>query len=451
MEDNKNIHEDERTEELPVSDNVTWHREEEDDLLSNNASDNDTHMTPITADESYYQEDRPVKVKKVVKKKVRKKNHSTKQSSSNNTKQKPQPTKQPTNKKVEEEPKSNKKLIIITSIIIGVILLGTLGYYFITQYTASKAAKQAAYDKIYNQLKITFVETSKDEDGNLVDPTIFEYGSEAGDPMDLVDTHYGEVTVTPEKIDTSKVGAVTLTYTASMEDSYNELVTRDFTLDVTIHDTQSPTIEFNESSITITEGDEFDAKTNIKSVSDPVDGDLEYVEEEPDKDNKKAPYYEKGWYTITSDVDTETVGNYTVRLKATDINGNSTDLAYTVTVKQKEPTQFMSIGTYNLKKITSLNQFTDPEENASSETGSWADVDNYLGNVQYKDETQYTSQDEMVSAAQSYLKENFDSLANTTGTTSVLGISLEYKQATAYYMAALDDKGEVMYYFFAIV
>lgn len=445
MSENKNIHnEDEKTEELPVNkDEVVWHREEEEDSFIND--DNDTHMTPIEADESYVQS-HPQKVKKVVKKKVRKKNHSNNKQSSNT---KPKQDKQPSNK--QEEPKNNKKTFIILGIIVLVVAVLSGGYYFFTQYQNNKAAKQAAYDKIYNQLKITFIEAEEDEDGNVIDPTIYEYGSQARDPMDLVDTHYGEVSVSPKKIDTSKVGALTLTYTASMEDSYNELVTRDFTLDLTIHDTQSPTIEFNESSITITEDDDFDPKTNIKSISDPVDGELEYVEEEVDKESKSAPFYKTGWYTISSDVDNTKVGNYTVRIKACDINGNSSELAYTVTVKQKEPTQFMTIGTYNLKKITSLNQFTDPEENSSNETGKWSDVDNHLGNVQYKDETQYTSQDEMISEAQSYLKSNFDSLASSTGSTSVMGISLEYKEATAYYMAALDDKGEVMYYFFAIV
>lgn len=440
--EDKNILDDEHTEELPVNENVVWHEQEEEDSLDRPVK-HETRLIPITADEPIEEELQSKKVKKVIKKKVvHKKGNITKSTNKKDEKIKP------ANK---ETKKNNRKSLVAGSVFLAILVLCAVGYYFFTQYQKNQVAKQEAYDKVYNQLKITFKETQEDEDGKLIDPTLFEYGSVASDPMELIDTYYGEISCEPKTIDTSKVGSVSLTYTASAEDSYKEIVTKEFKLEVTIHDTQSPTVEFNESSITMTEGDELDVKTNVKAVSDPVDGDLEYVEEEPKKEGSSAPFYEAGWYTITTDLDTETVGNYTVKVKACDVNANSTELAYVVTVKQKEPTQFMAIGTYNLKKITSLNQMSDPVESSISETGEWTDVENYLGNVQYRDETQYSSQDEMISDAQSYLKENFDSLAVSSGTTEVLGISLEYTEATAYYMAALDDDGNVMYYFYAIV
>lgn len=421
---------DEKTEELPVVENVVWHEEEESDSL-NEPVEKEVHMTPIEADTSKIQKpdtvilhEKPIVEKKVVQKKV-----------------------------VKKDKKDTKKIGIVTGIIIGVIVIGIIGYYLFANYQANNQAKKDAYDKVYSQLKVTFKETEEDADGNLVDPTIFEYGSEANDPMDLVDTHYGEVTCNPTKIDTSKVGSQTITYTTSMKDSYSQEVTRDFTLEITVHDTQSPTIEFNESSITMIEEEEFDSKSNIKSVTDVVDGELEYVEEEPEKENKNAPFYTKGWYTITSDVDTDTPGSYTVRVKACDINGNSSELAYTVIVKQKDPTSFMTIGTRTITSIPSLSQKEESDDQAASETGDWNDLSNYLGDALYTS-GQYTSQDEMMSEAKSYFESNFDELIKNKSAepVPVIGsITIDSYKATLYYMEALDDAGNVMYYFFAIV
>ncbi len=416
MEENKNL-KDEHTEELPMVEDVVWHQEEETDSL-NEPIENEVHMTPIEADEP--QQDMPIQqeIKKEQPKKTKPKNQS---------------------------------LGKICVVLIIVLILGFGGFYLINQYQKNQAARQAAYDKVYNQLKVTFKEDEKDSEGNKVDLTIYEYGETANDPLDLVDTHYGDITCNPSTIDTSKVGTVKLTYTVSMEDSYDELVTREFTTTVTVHDTQSPKVEVKESSITITEGDSFEAKDNISSVKDVIDGDLEYVEEEPDKTGESAPFYEKGWYTVDSGVDSETPGSYSVRIKACDVNGNSTDVAYSVIVKKKDPTSFMTIATKTYTKA--VGQMSETEDQASSEVGEWTDVDSYLGDVLYKS-AQYTSQDEMMSAAKDYASNNFDDLTKDKSSKeiSVVGsITIEAKEATIYYMEALDDDGNVMYYFYAIV
>ncbi len=420
MEENKNER-DEHTEELPMVEDVVWHHEDEEDSL-NEPIQNEVHMTPIEADEPKKEEP----VKKEVKKE--------------------QPKKQVPPKK------KNQSGIKILVVILIVCVLGAGGWYLISQYQKDQAARQAAHDKVYQQLKVTFKEDEKDADGNKVDLTIYEYGEEANDPLDLVDTHYGDISCNPSTIDTSKVGTVKLTYTVSMEDSYDELVTREFSINVTIHDTQSPKIEAKESSITITEGDAFDPNENITSVKDVVDGDLEYVEKAPEKNGESAPFYETGWYTLDSNVDTETPGSYNVRIKACDINGNSTDASYSVTVKQKDPTSFMAIATKKYTKV--LGTLDDGEEQGSGEIGEWTDVDGYLGDVLYKSD-QYTSQDEMQSAAENYASSNFDDLTKDKASTQIgvgdTKITVEAKEATVYYMEALDDEGNVMYYFFAIV
>lgn len=416
----------EHTEELPVVENIVWHREEEEDTLDKPV-ENEVHMTPIEADDPSIseKEEYHIGVEKT-------------------------DTEKPEVKEVPPK-KRNKKTWIIVSVAIFILIVGIAAFYFYDAYQKEQAAKKKTYDKMYDQLKVTFVEGEKDADGNVIDPTIFEYGTGGQDAMTLVDTHYGDVTCNPEKIDLTKVGTQKILYTVTMKDSYQQVVSREFSLNVTVHDTQSPVITLTNSKVTITEGDTFDAKENITSVVDPVDGELQCVESEPDKDNKSAPYYENGWYMIDSDVDVETPGSYSVRIKACDKNGNASDVAYSVTVKQKEPSSFMTIATKTYTKA--LGKMTDSDAQSAGETGNWKDVGSYLGDVLYKSET-YTDQDEMMQAGEKYITDNFDSLTKNKEkkNINVIGdISIGVDEATLYYMEALDEDGNVMYYFYAIV
>ena len=154
---------------------------------------------------------------------------------------------------------------------------------------------------------------------------------------------------------------------------------------------------------------------------------------------------------LKSDVDTETPGSYNVRLKACDINGNATDLAFSVTVKKKEPSSFMTIGTRTYTQA--LGQMNEGKDEASEGQGKWEDVNSYLGNVLYRSDV-YDNQETMMNDGQQYVKDHFDDLTKNKESKSlqIIGkISIDTKEATLYYMSALDDNGEVMYYFYAIV
>lgn len=405
---------DEHTEELPLNENVVWNHEDE------------VHMKVIEADDPV-EEDQLDLLGQAEKKK-------------------------------DTVPSGNRRIILVALTVLIVIIVGALGFVMIRNYQQEQAKKQAAYDKIYDQLKVTFKEDEKDEDGNKIDLTIVEYGEKASDPEDLVDTHYGDLSYAPETIDTSKVGVVTVTYTVSMKDEYDELVTRDFTLDITVQDTQSPSITFKENKMTITEGESFDAKENIESVKDVIDGDIACVEKEPEKVNDSAPFYESGWYMITSEVDANTPGSYNVRIKACDVNGNSTDLAYSVTVKQKDPTSYMHIGSYTLteKVITmagaTISDNTEESESTGSGPDDWANVEAYLGTTLYESD-QYDSQESMMSNGKTYLSDHFDELVeNKSGNSdTALGVTVTETSVSVYYMSALDEDGNAMYYFYAIV
>ena len=148
--------------------------------------------------------------------------------------------------------------------------------------------------------------------------TVIEYGSQK-DAESLILSYSGGTLKEISELDTSIVGKQRITYT--ME---NDGVRRTFTHEVEIRDTTAPQILFHSDSITIEAGATFDPSKNIRSVSDPIDGDLPYLS---DNDADEAC-----GYRIQSDVDPLTAGHYTVTVTARDANGNTEEASYPVDV-----------------------------------------------------------------------------------------------------------------------
>ena len=83
----------------------------------------------------------------------------------------------------------------------------------------------------------------------------------------------------------------------------------------TVEDTQAPVIKLKKESVKVDYAAKFDPKSNVESVTDSVEGDIEYEVENP--------------------VNTSKSGNYTVKITATDANGNEASAEYKVTVAEK--------------------------------------------------------------------------------------------------------------------
>jgi len=82
----------------------------------------------------------------------------------------------------------------------------------------------------------------------------------------------------------------------------------------------------------------------MRAGTDEVDGDINYSSEEKEE--------KKDYYTVTSDLNTNKAGTYTVTVKAYDKNGNESSSTYKIVVKQKvvrqQTTQpYTAKGTYN--------------------------------------------------------------------------------------------------------
>ena len=199
------------------------------------------------------------------------------------------------------------KVILISTVGIA----GATGIYRAWKVQDEKkreAAQQAAKDSLVLEL--------------AANPTI-EYGEEITDPealaMSYVTKSAGDVTVAnADSLDSMKIGTVNLTYTVSTQDTYGVEVSESKDLTVTVKDTQAPEITLASDTVSIQEGSTFDPLANVTEVKDPVDGDLD-----------------RATLTVDNTVNTDEPGDYTVTVAAADDSGNTTDVAYAVTVTPK--------------------------------------------------------------------------------------------------------------------
>ena len=242
--------------------------------------------------------------------------------------------------------KGKKKIVIISVIAVAVI---SVGGYFIYENNRKQ--------EIIDHMSIVFN-----------DVQVVEYGTKDYDVQkELVkEIKEAELKEIP-KIDTSKIGEQTLKFVLTKDGLEKEIEFK-----INVKDTKVPEIKFKEDSIELTVGDEFDIKSNVESVKDPVDGDIkenidvselnkkateEYnklkkedikddtkiadknltdflIEDIKDKEEKNL--YLKNCYYVSGDVDTETAGEYTIKVIAVDKNGLKAEKEFNVTVKEKE-------------------------------------------------------------------------------------------------------------------
>lgn len=164
--------------------------------------------------------------------------------------------------------------------------------------------------QVYKNLNLSF--TSAKE---------IEYGTKGFNPLALVkNIKGGKITKYTKKIDTSKVGTQELAFVIS-----NEGIVKEYKINVNIKDTQAPEIALKSGEVSITQGDGFDIKSNVASVRDVVDGDIPLS----DGSTKGAGY------TVTSNLDNNKAGEYSVNITATDSNKNTSTSSYKVKVNPK--------------------------------------------------------------------------------------------------------------------
>lgn len=153
------------------------------------------------------------------------------------------------------------------------------------------------------------------------DTAAIEYGSANYDIKNILKEVEGEVVSIKKDIDTNVLGEQEVILEVKKHN-----IIKDVPIIVSVVDTVAPIIKINNDSISITEGENFDVLSNITSVSDAIDGDLSYLEN--NDDNKT------NFYTYSSD-DLSSVGVHEVTIKAVDKAGNVSTSTFTVNVEAK--------------------------------------------------------------------------------------------------------------------
>lgn len=187
-----------------------------------------------------------------------------------------------------------------------------------------------------------------------VDSITVEYGEEL-DNSKLFDAKESDENVTVKTVDgfdDKKLGEQELTVTFTDGEKETEK-----TIKVKVEDTRKPVIELKKETITITVGDKLTLKDNVKSVSDPIDGELKYSSKEIQK---------SGYYIDAGKLDTDKAGTYEVKVMAYDANGNSSEKTFQVIVKKKETKKETSNASDSNTNTASSNNTTAPQQPASS-------------------------------------------------------------------------------------
>lgn len=159
---------------------------------------------------------------------------------------------------------------------------------------------------------------------------VVEYGKDKVDAVSLVTCTDDETEITADALDATKIGKKVVDYTLTKHKS-----TRTIQRTFYVRDSQPPVIEIVGNSVEVPQYETYDPNSNIVRVEDPVDGSLNQQQTAPEAKSDKigrAECYDEGWYTITGDVDVNTLGSYPVTVTACDKHGNEVSISFAVTV-----------------------------------------------------------------------------------------------------------------------
>ena len=174
-----------------------------------------------------------------------------------------------------------------------------------------------------------------------------EYGSSNYKVEELVRNIYGEDISLKKDIDTKKVGTQNIIVVATKNG-----VKKEIPIKVKVKDTTAPEIKIKDENISVSVGEDYNVLNNLSSVSDKVDGNIEYQKKEVVNDKVDTNYY-----TVYGTVDTEEAGVYPITVKAVDKYGNLSSVTYNVEVKD-EVVPYTSNNNNNLEVNNTINNNT---------------------------------------------------------------------------------------------
>lgn len=230
----------------------------------------------------------------------------------------------------------HKKGFLTATVSLCAVAVGALVY--------NKTVKR---DKAMSLAKLQAdVEQNVRDTAKLLDPhtTVLEYGDTNNDIFNIVNAygHNTHLTMNVEEktahddialptyevvdnVDTYTCGEHLIAYKVSETDFYGQTVQKIYPTVYKVEDTQAPVIKLNDTGETTIYSDQtYDVDNLVKSVKDPIDGDLK---EYDSKDKYKKA---KDGYYVESDYQSGSVGTYTVTIRAKDKNGNTSKETFTI-------------------------------------------------------------------------------------------------------------------------
>lgn len=172
-------------------------------------------------------------------------------------------------------------------------------------------------------------------DVTINDNIVIEYGHAIHKNV-LIDAKKSNKNVSVSKVedlDINKIGRqeVKVTFTDGSRTLEKQMV-------IDVEDTAYPIIKFKKKVVTLNAGEKYDVRNNIKTVKDPVDGDLAYSDKKTEKN---------GYYIDSGKLNTKKAGTYEVMVFAKDVNGNEAKESFKVVVKKKKVVRPVSEPTNN--------------------------------------------------------------------------------------------------------
>lgn len=162
-----------------------------------------------------------------------------------------------------------------------------------------------------------------------------EYGSGNYDFNNYIEKIEGEIVSIKNDIDTNKVGEQEVLVEVKKENIVKEIPVL-----IEVVDTIAPVIEIKNQNMSIIQGNSINFLDNIASVSDEIDGNIDYLEE-VSEDSKFYYHFDYDASTINN------VGEHEVKVLAKDKNGNESSVSFTLTVAAPPPKRTYSPVVYH--------------------------------------------------------------------------------------------------------
>ena len=155
--------------------------------------------------------------------------------------------------------------------------------------------------------KMIFNSITVDVDDNRV----VEYGTLDFDSIAMLSNVSGDISILKD-VNTNKIGEQVVLFEIEKNN-----VKRHVPVSIKVIDSVKPAIDINKDTVYVNVGKKYDVLSNIKGVTDNVDGKLKF------KNNDGITEDDNGYYTIIGSVNTNEVGKYSIEIKAVDKAKNS--------------------------------------------------------------------------------------------------------------------------------